>query len=132
MGLVLGPDSLPNGDDSAFPDGSVRRHSSDLSRTGTTTIMDVGNLRLPTRGWFLPDTSEDMELNGAMLDQIVWPDPAEFARGASGDSQIARAVEVLSKDVKEDVERPRPRLRKANERDENRRGSPMATSGSPP
>jgi tricorn protease len=92
----------------------------------------VGNLRLPTRGWFLPGTGEDMELNGAVPDQIVWPDPAEFARGAAGDSQIAKADEVLSKDVKEDAERPRPRLRKASERDENRRGSPMATSGGPP
>jgi tricorn protease len=97
--------------------------------TGAATIMDVGNLRLPTRGWFLPGTGEDMELNGAVPDFVVWPDPTEFARGASGDSQIAKAVEVLTGDVKEDAARPRPRPRKASERDENRRGSPLATSG---
>ena len=88
--------------------------------------MDVGTLRLPTRGWFLPDTGEDMELNGAVPDLVVWPDPAEFAKGT--DSQIAKAVEVLAKDVKGDADRPRPRLRKASERDENRRGTPLAKS----
>ena len=95
--------------------------------TGAAQIMDVGTLRLPTRGWFLPGTGEDMELNGAVPDFIVWPDPAEFAKG--GDSQLAKAVEVLSADVKAAIERPRPRLRKASERDENRRGSPVAASG---
>jgi tricorn protease len=95
--------------------------------TGAAQIMDVGNLRLPGRGWFLPGTGEDMELNGAVPEFIVWPDPAEFAKGA--DSQIAKAVEVLTKDVKEDAERPRPKLRKASEREENRRGTPLANSG---
>src|SRR3954469_20061627 len=69
--------------------------------TGATSIMDVGMLRLPTRGWFLPDTGEDMELNGAMPDQVVWPDPADFARG--GDAQLVKAVEVLQADVKDDA-----------------------------
>jgi tricorn protease len=95
--------------------------------TGSATIMDVGTLRLPGRGWFLPDTGEDMELNGAVPDFLVWPDPAEFARGI--DSQIAKAVEVLAKDVKEEAERPRPRLRKASEREENRRAAPLVNSG---
>lgn len=48
--------------------------------TGGTTIMDVGFLRLPTRGWFLKDTGEDMELNGAIPDVIIWPEPGEMAR----------------------------------------------------
>jgi tricorn protease len=95
--------------------------------TGATGIMDVGMLRLPTRGWFLPDTGEDMELNGAMPDQVVWPEPADFARGI--DAQLARAVEVLEADVKEDAARPRPRLRKSSEREENRRAAPLANSG---
>jgi tricorn protease len=95
--------------------------------TGAAQIMDVGTLRLPTRGWFIPGTGEDMELNGAVPDAIVWPDPAEFARGT--DSQIVKAVEVLTQDVKEDAARPRPRLRKASERDENRRTTPLANSG---
>ena len=92
--------------------------------TGATPIMDLGLLRLPTRGWFLPGTGEDMELNGAVPDFTVWPDPAEFAKGE--DSQLAKAVEVLAQDVKDDAARPRPKLRKASERDENRRGAPLA------
>jgi len=95
--------------------------------TGATGIMDVGTLRLPGRGWFLPDTGEDMELNGAVPDFAVWPQPADFAKGL--DAQLAKAVEVLEVDVKEDAAKPRPRLRKASERDENRRASPLANSG---
>ena len=37
--------------------------------------------RLPFRGWFLPDTGEDMELNGAVLDLIVWPQPGQMPAG---------------------------------------------------
>jgi len=82
--------------------------------TGAMPVMDLGFLRLPTRGWFVPDTGEDMELNGAVPDETVWPDPTDFARGV--DAQLARAVAVLSADVKKDAERPRPKLRKATER----------------
>jgi len=92
--------------------------------TGATTIMDVGTLRLPGRGWFLPDTGEDMELNGARPDpdHTVWPDPADFARGI--DAQLAKAVTVLEADVKTEAARPRPALRKASDRTENRRPEP--------
>ena len=83
-------------------------------------------LRLPARGWFLPDTGEDMDLNGAVPEHIVWPDPAEFAKGS--DSQIVKAVEVLAKDVKEEAARPR-QAPQGQRRDENRRGSPLANSG---
>ena len=94
--------------------------------TGATTIMDVGTLRLPNRGWFLPETGEDMELNGAKPEpaNIVWPDPADFARGV--DAQLARAVNVLETDVKTEAARPKPVLRKASDRNENRRAEPAA------
>jgi tricorn protease len=82
--------------------------------TGGTAIMDIGSLRLPTRGWFLLDTGEDMELNGAVPDHVVWPEPADFARGR--DTQLAKAVEVLLEDVKQAEQKPRPKLRKATER----------------
>ncbi|WP_435016924.1 S41 family peptidase [Tundrisphaera sp. TA3] len=95
--------------------------------TGSTGIMDLGSLRLPTRGWFLPDTGEDMELNGAVPHHIVWPDPADFAKGA--DPQIAKGVEVLAADVKAEAAKPRPKLRKASEREENRRPSTVAGGG---
>ncbi len=95
--------------------------------TGATTIMDVGTLRLPTRGWFLTGTGEDMELNGASPDpaNIVWPDPADFARGV--DAQLTKAVNVLEADVKAEAARPRPPLRKASDRPENRPSEPASS-----
>lgn len=83
--------------------------------TGATTILDLGTLRLPTRGWFLPGTGEDMELNGAVPDYVVWPDPADLARGT--DPQLSKAVEVLAADVREAAAHPKPKLRKATERE---------------
>lgn len=82
--------------------------------TGATTIMDVGMLRLPGRGWFLPGTGEDMELNGAVPHHIVWPEPGQLAAGK--DVQIDKAIEVLLSDVQKWNERPQPKLRKASER----------------
>jgi tricorn protease len=82
--------------------------------TGATSILDVGLLRLPGRGWYLRDTGEDMELNGAVPDHVVWPQPGEFARGV--DVQLEKGVAVLLDDVKEAKQRPQPRLRKASER----------------
>ncbi len=94
--------------------------------TGAAQIMDVGTLRLPVRGWFLPETGEDMELNGARPEpaNIVWPDPADFARGV--DAQLAKAVAVLEADVKAEAARPRAPLRKASDRLENRHPDPAA------
>jgi tricorn protease len=82
--------------------------------TGATTIMDVGTLRLPTRGWFLVNSGEDMELNGAVPDYIVWPQPGQLTAGK--DVQIDKAVEVLLADVEKYAARPQAVLRKATER----------------
>jgi tricorn protease len=82
--------------------------------TGATGIMDVGMMRLPTRGWFLPGTGEDMELNGAVPHHILWPAPGELPAGK--DVQIEKGVEVLLADVREWSQRPHPKLRKASER----------------
>jgi tricorn protease len=90
--------------------------------TGASTIMDIGTLRLPTRGWYILETGEDMELNGAVPHYTLWPHPADFARGF--DAQLSKAVEVLSADVKEEAQRPRPKLRKATERGEKILASP--------
>lgn len=67
-------------------------------------ILDVGVLRVPFRGWFLPDTGEDMEMNGAVPDIVVWPDPNELVEGK--DPQLSKAVEVLLEDVDAQVEKP--------------------------
>jgi tricorn protease len=82
--------------------------------TGAAPIMDVGFIRVPFRGWFLLGDGEDMELNGAVPDHIVWPQPGQLPRGE--DVQLAKAIEVLQDDVRTWKQRPRPPLRKASER----------------
>ncbi len=82
--------------------------------TGATTIMDAGLLRLPFRGWYLAGDGQDMELNGAVPQHILWPKPGELPSGK--DVQLAKAVEVLQGDVKKWKERPQPKLQKSMER----------------
>jgi len=82
--------------------------------TGGTSIMDVGFLRMPFRGWYVLPTGEDMELYGAVPDVIVWPEPGQMPAGK--DVQLEKAVEVLREDVEAWQARPRPPLRKASER----------------
>jgi tricorn protease len=77
--------------------------------TGAAPVLDLGTLRMPTRGWFLIDTGEDMELNGAMPQHILWPQPGELPAGK--DVQLEKAIEVLLKDVKDQPKRPTPRFR---------------------
>jgi tricorn protease len=60
-------------------------------------ILDAGTLRIPFRGWFSPGTGADMEMNGAVPDHIVWPEPGQLVAGE--DPQLQKAVEVLLKDV---------------------------------
>jgi tricorn protease len=82
--------------------------------TGAQVIMDVGVLRVPFRGWFLIDSGEDMELNGAVPDHVLWPKPGQMPRG--DDVQLAKAIEVLQADVRAWKAKPRPPLRKASQR----------------
>ncbi|MDX2037921.1 MAG: S41 family peptidase [Isosphaeraceae bacterium] len=82
--------------------------------TGSARVSDLGVLRLPFRGWYSAKDGEDMELNGAVPDVIVWPDPADFAKGV--DKQIEKGVEVLLEDVVRERAKPPIRLRKATER----------------
>jgi len=82
--------------------------------TGGSRIMGLGFLRIPSRGWFVLGTGEDMEMNGAVPDHVVWPEPGEMPRGV--DRQLDKAIEVLSEDVRAWKARPRPKLRKASER----------------
>lgn len=60
-------------------------------------ILDAGTLRVPFRGWFSPKDGTDMEMNGAVPDHIVWPDPGQLVAGE--DPQLQKAVDVLIKDV---------------------------------
>jgi tricorn protease len=84
--------------------------------TSHRSIMDLGNLRTPLRGWYVLGTGEDMERNGAVPDVILWPAPGDMPAGR--DEQLTKAIEVLSADVRAWKARPRPKLRKASERGE--------------
>jgi tricorn protease len=82
--------------------------------TGGTAIMDFGFLRLPFRGWYLVSDGEDLELNGAVPDVVLWPEPGAMPSGK--DEQLAKAVELLLKDVEAWKARPVLKLKKASER----------------
>ncbi len=82
--------------------------------TGAARVMDVGMLRLPARGWHLPGDGQDMELNGAVPDHVIWPAPGDWPSGK--DTQLAKAIEVLKADVAAWKQRPQPQLIKASER----------------
>jgi tricorn protease len=82
--------------------------------TGAGSILDLGTIRIPLRGWFVIDTGEDMEMNGAKPDIEIWPAPEEMANGL--DRQLDKAVEVLLEDVQAFEARPKPALRYKSER----------------
>ena len=83
--------------------------------TGAVQIMDLGTLRFPFRGWFLPGTGEDMELHGCVPDIIVWPEPGQMPAGK--DVQLEKALQVLAANVKAYESRPQPKLKYATERE---------------
>lgn len=72
--------------------------------TGAAQLQDGSNLRMPTRGWYLRDTGEDMELNGCEPHIALWNQPG------GPDLQLAAAVKALGEDVAKDKAKPRPRL----------------------
>lgn len=82
--------------------------------TGSVSVTDVGRMRLPFRGWFVKWTGEDMEMNGAVPNVIVWPKPSEIPSGK--DRQLNRGIKVLQKDIKEWKAKDRPELKKVTER----------------
>ncbi len=82
--------------------------------TGGRSIMDLGFLRMPFRGWYLMGSGEDMELHGAVPHHILWPKPGELPAGR--DTQLRKAIAVLKKEVKKFNNRPQPDLLKASGR----------------
>ena len=93
--------------------------------TGGARVMDLGFIRTPFRGWYLKDTGEDMELNGAVPDFIVPAPPGAIPAG--NDPQLKKAVEVLEEEVAEEKRQPPAQLRRASER----LGKPAAGAASP-
>ena len=75
-------------------------HGSVIS-TGGTSLIDGTTIRLPFRGWYLPDGT-DMENNGAMPDIVVEQTPESEVAGE--DLQLKAAVEDLLRRI--DTETP--------------------------
>ncbi|MFN9941584.1 MAG: S41 family peptidase, partial [bacterium] len=67
--------------------------------TGSSSISDLGTLRVPFRGWFHIKTGLDFELNGAMPDVVIWPGPEDIPRGV--DRQLDQAVTLLQQEIAE-------------------------------
>ena len=67
--------------------------------TWSTSVLDLGRMRLPGRGWFLPQTGEDMELYGAVPHIIIDVAPDDLPSGK--DPQLEKAIEILKQEVKE-------------------------------
>ena len=67
--------------------------------TGSANILDLGRMRLPGRGWFLPQNGEDVELYGAVPHVIIDVASNDLPNGK--DPQLEKAIEVLKKEVKE-------------------------------
>ncbi len=82
--------------------------------TGGTPIMDIGFLRMPSRGWYTINDGEDMELHGAVPDHVLWALPGEMPSGK--DTQLTKAVQVLLNDVDAFKAKPKPKLKKSSER----------------
>lgn len=82
--------------------------------TGAAAIRDLGILRIPFRGWYRKSDGADMELNGAVPDAIVWPEPGDEAIGR--DRQIEKAVELLLAEIKAEEAKPKPDPKPASRR----------------
>jgi len=67
--------------------------------TGSASILNLGRMRLPGRGWFLPHNGEDMELYGAVPHVLIDVRPGDLPSG--NDPQLEKAIEVLQQEVKE-------------------------------
>jgi tricorn protease len=72
--------------------------------TGGTSVMGFAHLRLPTRGWFLLEDGQDMELNGCVPHSVIWPQPGEIPHGI--DRQLDKAVELLVDEIAALPQRP--------------------------
>lgn len=82
--------------------------------TGAASIRDLGTLRIPFRGWYRKSDGADMELNGAVPDALVWPEPGDEAAGR--DRQIEKAVELSLAEIKAEAAKPKPKLVPASRR----------------
>lgn len=82
--------------------------------TGSASILDIGMMRMPTRGWYTLKEGEDMELHPAVPDVVLWPAPGELPRG--GDRQLDKAIAVLQSELKTSGALSPPELHPASTR----------------
>ena len=64
--------------------------------TGGTTLIDGTSVRIPFRGWFLPDGT-NMENNGAKPDIVIIQTPED--ESSATDAQLRAAVDDLMKRI---------------------------------
>jgi C-terminal processing protease CtpA/Prc len=69
--------------------------------TGSRRLSNGGTIRLPFRAWYVKESDMNMELHGAVPDVIVDIKPDSRTKGK--DEQLEKAVELLLKQISEDV-----------------------------
>jgi len=74
--------------------------------TSTAKVLDVGQIRVPHRGWFRLGDGLDMEQQPCVPDIIVKNAPEDVPAGR--DPQLKRAVEELLKDIESGAEESLP------------------------
>ena len=82
--------------------------------TGSKSIMDLGYIRMPFRGWYRLADGQDMELQPAVPHHVIWPKPTELPAGK--DTQLQKAIKVLRKEVKKFKSQPELKLIKSSDR----------------
>lgn len=82
--------------------------------TGRQTIMDIGYIRTPTRGWYRLSDGQDMELHPAQPHHLIWPQPGDLPAGK--DTQLQKAIKVLKKAVRKYENKAELKLIKSSER----------------
>jgi len=65
--------------------------------TGGVRLIDGSLVRMPFRGWYVKDTTSNMELGPAVPDIIVTNNPDDKAKGQ--DTQLKKAVDTLLKQL---------------------------------
>ena len=60
-------------------------------------ILDLGNMSVPFRGWYILNSKKNMEGNGAVPDILIWPQPGDIPAGI--DTQIQAAIKQLQKEI---------------------------------
>lgn len=91
--------------------------------TSSRKVLDVGEIRMPRRGWFRLEDGRDMERQPCVPDVIVGNAPEDVPAGR--DPQLERAVEELLKTIESDAGKGFPKPDYARERNlENQKVAP--------